>query len=198
MLPDIRDYDRLIREFHWNIPARYNIGVDVCDGWAAHAPDQAAILEVNARGDVTPITYGELRERSNRLANALASRGVNRGDRVAVLLPQTHQTAVAHIAIYKMGAIAVPLAALFGVDALDYRLRDAGGKAVVTNGAGAVKLAGIRDALPELQCVLCTDGASGGADDYVQALAAASADFTCADTSPDDPGLMIYTSGTTG
>src|SRR5438309_8957279 len=178
MLPDIRDYDRLIREFRWQIPARYNIGVDVCDRWATREPDQAAILEVNARGEVTPIPYGELRERSNRLANALASRGVKRGDRVAVLLPQTHQTAVAHIAIYKMGAIAVPLAALFGVDALDYRLRDAGVKAVVTNGAGAAKLAGIRDALPELQCVLCTDGASGGADDYHDALAAASADFT--------------------
>jgi acetyl-CoA synthetase len=198
MLPDIRNYDRLIQEFRWHIPADYNIGVDVCDRWAAHAPDQAAILEVNARGDVAPITYGELRERSNRLGRALATRGVKRGDRVAVLLPQMHQTAVAHIAIYKMGAIAVPLAALFGVDALEYRLRDAGVKALVTNGIGATKVAGIRSAVPELQCVLCTDGASGGAEDYNAALAGASADFTGADTNPNDPGLMIYTSGTTG
>jgi acetyl-CoA synthetase len=198
MLPDIRDYNRLIREFRWQIPARYNIGVDVCDRWAARVSNQAAILEVNARGDVTAVTYGELRERSNRLANALATRGVKRGDRIAVLLPQMHQTAVAHIAIYKMGGIAVPLAALFGVDALEYRLRDAGVKALVTNGAGATKTGGIRGAAPELECVLCTDGASGGAEDYDAALAAASADFTPADTSPEDPGLMIYTSGTTG
>jgi acetyl-CoA synthetase len=198
MLPDIHGYDRLIREFRWQIPARYNIGVDVCDRWAKRVPNQAAILEVNARGDVTPITYADLRQRSNRLASALAARGVKRGDRVAVLLPQVHQTAVAHIAIYKIGAIAVPLAALFGVDALEYRLRDAGVKAIVTNGVGATKLAGIRGALPELQSVLCTDGASGGAEDYNAALAGASTDFTPADTSPDDPGLMIYTSGTTG
>ena len=198
MLPDIRNYDRLLREFRWQIPARYNIGVDVCDRWAAGAADQAAILEVNARGNVTPISYGELRERSNRLANALAARGVQRGDRVAVLLPQVHQTAVAHIGIYKMGAVAVPLAALFGVDALEYRLRDAGVKALVTNAIGASKVASIRDAVPELQCVLCTDGASSGIEDYNSALAAASADFTPADTGPDDPGLMIYTSGTTG
>jgi acetyl-CoA synthetase len=198
MLPDIRDYNRLVREFRWQIPARYNIGVDVCDRWAAHVPDQAAILEVNARGDVAPITYGQLRERSNRLANALASRGVRRGDRVAVLLPQMHQTAVAHIAVYKMGAVAVPLAALFGVDALEYRLRDAGVKALVTNGIGATKVAGIRGAVPELECVLCTDGASHGIEDYNSALVGTSADFTPADTSPDDPGLMIYTSGTTG
>ena len=198
MLPDIHGYDRLIREFRWQIPARYNIGVDVCDRWAKRVPNQAAILEVNARGDVTPITYADLRQRSNRLASALVARGVKRGDRVAVLLPQVHQTAVAHIAIYKIGAIAVPLAALFGVDALEYRLRDAGVKAIVTNGVGATKLAGIRGALPELQSVLCTDGASGGAEDYNAALAGASTDFTPADTSPDDPGLMIYTSGTTG
>jgi acetyl-CoA synthetase len=198
MLPDIHGYDRLIREFRWQIPARYNIGVDVCDRWAKRVPNQAAILEVNARGDVTPITYADLRQRSNRLASALAARGVKRGDRVAVLLPQVHQTAVAHIAIYKIGAIAVPLAALFGVDALEYRLRDAGVKAIVTNGVGATKLAGIRGALPELQSVLCTDGASGGAEDYNAALAGASTDFTPADTSADDPGLMIYTSGTTG
>jgi len=198
MLPDIHGYDRLIREFRWQIPARYNIGVDVCDRWAKRVPSQAAILEVNARGDVTPITYADLRQRSNRLASALAARGVKRGDRVAVLLPQVHQTAVAHIAIYKIGAIAVPLAALFGVDALEYRLRDAGVKAIVTNGVGATKLAGIRGALPELQSVLCTDGASGGAEDYNAALAGASTDFTPADTSADDPGLMIYTSGTTG
>ena len=82
MLPDIRDYDRLIREFRWQIPARYNIGVDVCDRWAARVADQAAILEVNARGDVTPVTYGELRERSNRLANALASRGAPRSTEI--------------------------------------------------------------------------------------------------------------------
>ncbi|MBV8848574.1 MAG: acyl-CoA synthetase [Methylobacteriaceae bacterium] len=198
MLPDIREYDRLIREFRWNIPPRYNIGVDVCDRWADRSPNQAAILEVNAHGDVKPATYGELRERSNRLANALAARGVTRGDRVAVLLSQMHQTAVAHIAIYKMGAIAVPLAALFGVDALEYRLRDAGVKALVTNAAGATKVAGIRDDLPDLQCMFCTDGAASGAENYDDALATAAAHFTPADTSPDDPGLMIYTSGTTG
>jgi acetyl-CoA synthetase len=198
MLPDTRNYDRLIRQFRWQIPARYNIGVDVCDRWAARAPEQAAILEVNARGDVTPVTYGQLRERSNCLANALTARGVTHGERVAVLLPQTHQTAIAHIAIYKMGAIAVPLAALFGVDALEYRLRDAGVKAVVTNGAGATKLAGMRDALSGPQCVLCTDGASDAAEDYNAALAAASPEFTPADTSAEDPALMIYTSGTTG
>ena len=88
MIPDIRDYDRLIAAFRWTIPARYNIGVDVCDRWARAEPDRPAILDVTADGRVDVLTYGGLREQSNRLANVLARRGVRRGDRVAVLLPQ--------------------------------------------------------------------------------------------------------------
>ena len=61
---------------------------------------------------------------------------MRRGDRVALLLPQSFETAIAHVAIYKLGAIAVPLALLFGVEALEYRLHTAGVKAIVTNDAG--------------------------------------------------------------
>ena len=66
----------------------------------------------------------------------MRARGVRRGDRVALLLPQCFETAIAHVAIYKLGAIAVPLALLFGVEALEYRLQTAGVKAVITNAAG--------------------------------------------------------------
>ena len=81
-------------------------------------------------------TYARLREASNRLANALAARGVRRGDRVAILLPQSAAVAIAHVAVYKLGAVALPLAMLFGVDALGYRLGDAGATALITTGAG--------------------------------------------------------------
>ena len=123
MLPNIRDYDQLYREFRWPQLARYNIGVDVCDKWAGVDPDRLAILNIRADGKTENISFGWLREMSNRLANTLAAHGVARGDRVAMLLPQTPEAAVGHIAIYKLGAIAVPLAILFGVDALSYRLR---------------------------------------------------------------------------
>ena len=62
-----------------------------------------------------------------------------RGDRVAVLLPQTREAVAAHVAIYKLGAIAVPLASVFGVDALAYRLVDSGTKVVITDAAGAAQ-----------------------------------------------------------
>src|SRR5438105_12501221 len=117
MLPHLRDYDVLYREFQWQKLARYNIGVDVCDRWAAGEPDRLAIIHVRADGGIEEISYGALLDTSNRLANTLRAHGVERGDRVAILLPQTPEAASAHIATYKLGAIALPLAILFGVDA---------------------------------------------------------------------------------
>ena len=198
MLPDIRDYDRLVAAFRWEIPERYNIGVDVCDRWAAAEPERPAIIEVAPGGEVTVTTYGALRECSNRLANVLRARGVGPGDRVAVLLPQGAAVPIAHIAVYKLGAVALPLAVLFGIDALAYRLADAGAKALITNGAGVAKLKEIGAALPDLAVVLSTDGPDGAVEGFAQALEGASPEFEPVDTGPDDPALMIYTSGTTG
>src|SRR3954447_5325379 len=150
MLPNIRDYDQLYGEFRWPKLARYNIGVDVCDKWADADPDRLAILNIRADGRPEEISCGWLRETSNRLCNALSAHGIACGDRVAMLLRQTPEAAVGHIPIYKMGAIAVPLAILFGTDALSYRLQNAGVKAVITNAQGLAELNGIRGDLGEL------------------------------------------------
>lgn len=198
MLPNIRDYDRLYAEFRWRLPERYNIGVDVCDRWAAAEPDRPAILDVGPDGRVVATSYGALRRDSNRLANALVARGVGLGDRVAILLPQGRNVPVSHIAIYKLGGIAVPLAALFGVDALGYRLADSGAKALITDAAGLAKLRQVDVPLPELALVLSTDGPDGAAEGFGEALADASDEFAPRATRADDPALMIYTSGTTG
>src|SRR4051812_2908131 len=198
MLPDIRDYERLVGAFRWNIPERYNIGVDVCDRWAAAEPERPAILDLAVDGKVAVTSYGRLRECSNRLANVLRARGVARGDRVAVLLPQGAAVPIAHIAVYKLGGVALPLAALFGVDALAYRLANAGVKAVITNAAGVAKLKQIGAELPDLAFVLSTDGPDGSVEGFSEALKGASPEFSPADTCADDPAMMIYTSGTTG
>ncbi len=198
MLPAIREYDELCRRFAWQIPARYNIGTDVCDRWAAVEPGRTAILAVQADGRVDSFSYGWLKETSDRLANVLRAHGVVRGERVALLLPQMPEVAAAHIATYKLGAVALPLALLFGVDALGYRLENSGAKVLITNAQGAAKVAPLRDALPGLKTVFCVDGAADGALALGEALARASSSFTAVDTGPDDPAMMIYTSGTTG
>ena len=158
VLPAARDYDALYRSFRWQVPARYNIGVDVCDRWAEREPGRTAIFNVRADGGVDEISYGALRETSNRLANVLAARGIRRGDRVAILLPQAPAVAAAHIAIYKLGAIALPLAMLFGVEAIGYRLEDSGARALITNAQGLAKLAEHPRARCRLALVLSVDG----------------------------------------
>lgn len=198
ILPDLTDYAALREGFRWRIPDRYNIAIDVCDRWAAVEPDRPAIIEVSTDWQVSPVSFGWLREHSNRLANALRARGVGRGDRIAILLPQGRAVLTAHLAAYKLGAIAVPLAALFGVDALAYRLADSGAKVVVTNAGGLAKLGQITQPLPELCSCISTDGADGSVEGWDALLAEGSPDFTAVDTTPDDPALMIYTSGTTG
>ncbi len=196
MIPRIHDYDRLIAEFRWPELARYNIGVDCCDRWAEREPERVAIIEAIG-DDAIPVTYGELRARSNQLAHALAKRGVRRGDRVAILLPQGRAVPIAHLAAYKLGAVAVPLAALFGPDAIGFRLRDSGAKALVTNAAGLTK-ARESGVAGEVAILISSDGPDGAAEGFAEICEGEPTDFTPAETTPDDPGLMIYTSGTTG
>ena len=198
MLPHIRNYDELYRKFRWQVPARYNIGVDVCDRWAQSEPGRLALVNVLADGTSEEIRYGSLKESSDRLANALSAHGLARGDRVAILLPQMPEVVISHVAVYKLGAVALPLAVLFGVDALSYRLQNSGAKAVVTNAQGAAKIGEIREQLPELLLVLSTDGPGDGAGGFAETIGRAAAAFTPVETGPDDPALMIYTSGTTG
>ncbi len=189
MLPSATTYADLCARFEWAIPARYNIGWDVCDKWARCDPARVALILDEEGRDVS---FEELRGLSNRMANLLADLGVARGDRVAVLLPQRLETAVAHIGALKLGAISIPLFTLFGEDALAHRLADSGAKVVVTDTGGAAKLAKMRDSLPDLAHVLNADN---GLD---AALAGQSDGFTNVDTAASDPAFIIYTSGTTG
>src|SRR5690348_5052039 len=102
MLPEIRTYDEMFRQFRWQVPARFNIGVEVCDRWAERDPGRLALVAVSPDGRSRDLSYGWLRDTSNRLANVLAGCGITRGDRVAILLPQAPEVAAIHVAIYKL------------------------------------------------------------------------------------------------
>lgn len=198
MLQKKSTYNEVYEGFHWNIPKFYNIGIDVCDKWADERYRLALIYE-DEGGRTEKFTFWDIKNLSNRLANALRANGVARGDRIGILLPQCPETAIAHIAVYKLGAIAIPLFTLFGPDALEYRLMNSGAKAVVTDGTNIEKLLQIRDRLPELKIIFVTRGKPGtGVVDFWTALEKGSSHFEAVMTKADDPALIIYTSGTTG
>jgi acetyl-CoA synthetase len=197
MLKQGKSYEEVRRHFRWHIPARYNIGVDVCDKWADD-PARTALIYMRESGKVERTSFRDLKHLSNALANALAAHGAGRGERIGILLPQAPETAVAHIATYKLGAIAVPLFTLFGAEALEFRLADSGAKVLITDAAGLGKLAEIRARLPDLELVLSIDGPGPGALSFHGEIEKARDSFTPVDTAADDPALIIYTSGTTG
>ncbi|TWC62372.1 acyl-CoA synthetase [Herbaspirillum sp. SJZ099] len=199
MLPTApQPYEDIASGFGWNIPEHYNIGVDVCDKWAEREPQRLALVHIARDGGVREYSFGQMRALSNRMANLLRAHGVQRGERIGILLPQAPETAFSHVAAYKSGCIAIPLFALFGAEALEYRLHNSGARVVVTNAEGAAKLAGIRDRLPALKTVFTIDGARPGTVDLHAALAGQGESFTPVATRADDPAVIIYTSGTTG
>ena len=168
--------EELYRSFRWQVPARVNLGVDVRE---RHPRDWVAIVVTDGREVTRRVTFGELSGDSNRLANALRAKGIGEGDRVGIALPQRPETAVAHIAVYKLGAIAVPLSTRFGPDAMAVRLDDAEPVVVLAD--------------RELEGVETID-----VHELPALLAAASDRFEPVETGPDTPALIVYTSGTTG
>lgn len=198
MLQKTDQYETLYRDFRWDIPSRFNIGVAVADVWAEREADRIALIDCSNPDEHRTLTFGALRDQANRFANGLRSLGIKEGDRVAILLPQSFETAIAHCAIYKLGAIAVPLALLFGTEALEFRLNFSGCKAIVTNGRGRDTVRPLRSRLPGLSHLVCTDEPGEDEVAFTSLLAGQSPAFTAIDSGPDDPALMIFTSGTTG
>jgi len=192
------DYDSLARGFRWDVPASFNIAWACC-GRHAQARERFALYFEDEDGTRTAFSFWDIQVRANRLSNSLRALGVGRGDRVAMILPQRPETAIAYMAIFQMGAIAVPLSHLFGPDALEYRLRDAGVAVAIADADALPRVLGVRERLSALRHVI---GAAGAREAAVESwdllLERASARFDPAPTSADDPALIIYTSGTTG
>jgi len=190
---------RLHRDFAWSVPEQFNIAQACLQRWARDTPAAVAIVQDAGDAPAVPTTYAALQRDARRLSNALASLGVMRGDRVAIVMPQRPQTAVALMAVFQMGAIAVPLSTLFGAEALQSRLDDSGAKLAIVDEASAGAIAALRESCPALLKVMGVGAADGAGDvSWGASLAAARDFFEPADTRADDPALLIYTSGTTG
>ena len=198
MLKPGKSYEEVVTRFRWEIPDYYNIGVDICDKWADH-PNRLALMYENEEGRLDKYTFADFKRLSNRLANGLRAGGVGSGDRLGILLPQCPETAISHIAAYKIGAIAIPMFTLFGTDALAYRLANSAAKGIITDSANLPKILEIQQRLPDLKVVILTGtGKEENVLSFKELIEKGSDDFRPLKTRADDPALIIYTSGTTG
>ena len=188
----------MYNSFRWEIPEFYNIGVDICDKWA-HQRYRLALIYEDENGQVEKYSFWDLKRLSNGLANGLKASGIGPGDRVGILLPQSPEAGIAHIATYKMGAVVIPLFTLFGIDALEYRLSNSEAKGIVTDEANLSKVLEILDRLPYLKTVILTRGKTpDGVLSFGELVEKGSSSFQPLKTRADDPAFISYTSGTTG
>ena len=197
-------YARLHASFGWAVPEQFNMAQACCARWAAQ-PDASKRIAVRAysTGAASQFhSYSELQAQANRLSNVLTVLGVRRGDRVAIVMPQCFETAVAYMAVLQMGAVAMPLSMLFGPDALEYRLHDSEAVVALADAAALESLQAVRDNCPLLRFVVgvgALPDTQGRADmNYAVALAQEPERFTPAVTRADEAAVLIYTSGTTG
>ena len=191
-------YREICAAHRWSVPADFNIARAVC-GRHASEPERLALLWEDEAGATARYSFADLQRQANRLSNALRAHGVGRGDKVAIVLPQRPETAIAHVACYQLGAVAVPLSFLFGPDALEYRLRNSEAKIVLCDPASLPNLVPVRTALPALTGVVGVAGArESWTVDWESLLEKASDRFTAVRTEAGDPALLVYTSGTTG
>jgi acetyl-CoA synthetase len=192
-------YAGLYAEFRWQVPDDFSIAEACCGRWAREQASAIAVRFENEAGFQAHYSYGQLQRAANRLANALQRQGVLRGDRVAILLPQCFETAVSHIAINQLGAVAMPLSMLFGPEALEYRLRDSGAVLAIAEGGTVPALRGLRQQLPDLRSLIVVSGTAAENEiEWMAALQAEDARFCPVKTRADDAAILVYTSGTTG
>jgi hypothetical protein len=195
-------YADLHSRFGWQVPEHFNMAVVCSRRWAANpaTAQQTAVIACAPGQPDRRHSYAELQQQANRLSNALEVLGVQRGDRVAIVMPQRFETAVAYMAVLQMGAVGMPLSQLFGPEALEFRLQDSEAVVAICDASTLAAVQSVGGNCPLLRSVVAVDGQGGGATalDWAKVLAQADTGFDVVHTRADEAAVLIYTSGTTG
>jgi acetyl-CoA synthetase len=194
------NWEAMHRGFGWQVPERFNIAQACCTRWARES-DAARRIAIRAHGPTGPrtLSFAQLQREANAMSNLLAGLGVRRGDRVAIVMPQRFETAIAYMAVFQLGAVAMPLSMLFGPEALEYRLQDSEAAVAICDESSIANIAQVRAQCPTLRTVVGVGGAAAQADlGWEAQRAMLEAEFVPAATHADDGAVLIYTSGTTG
>lgn len=193
------DYDELLDVFEWTVPESFNMATYICDRWAGDA-DRVAIHADDGSGRRETYTFLELEETANAVANYLQDQGVERGDRVGINARQRPETVVAHIACWKLGAVSVPLSTLFGTDAVEYRLNDAGVVACFVDNSNVDTLRAVINEMVSLGTVVTIGEVTPQSNEasFDEVVETNPPNFQTIQTDAKDDAIIIYTSGTTG
>ncbi|PHR07969.1 MAG: AMP-dependent synthetase, partial [Sulfitobacter sp.] len=193
---DAETYEQLIRDFSWHVPEKLNIAHEICERHAIESPDALALVE-DTGTCVRCYSFADLKRLSDNLAYSLATLGVNRGTRVVVSLGQDAEGLLAHLACFKIGAVSVPIAALYSGEGIAFRVNDSNAHLIITDRAGADKVAPLD--MPGVSHIIVTGGMAQGDELGFDALIAQDCGaYPLADTRADEPALIFYTSGSTG
>ncbi|RZJ21034.1 MAG: AMP-binding protein, partial [Haliea sp.] len=195
------NYAQMHQAFRWQVPEHFNIAEVCCARWARR-PDATKRIAIRAHRPGTGdrfLAYSQLQEQANRASGLLRRLGVQRGDRVAIVMPQRFETAIAYMAVFQLGAVAMPLSMLFGPEALEYRLQDSDAVVAICDESSIGNLLPVRAQCPALRTVVGVGAAAAQADlDWTSELATQDAAFTAVATKAEEGAVLIYTSGTTG
>ncbi|MBU4518041.1 MAG: AMP-binding protein [Gammaproteobacteria bacterium] len=193
-------YADLHGRFGWQVPRRFNMAAVCSRRWAADpaTAQQTAVIATAPGQPDRHHSYAELQQQANRLSSALAALGVRCGDRVAIVMPQRFETAVAYMAVLQMGAVGMPLSQLFGPEALEFRLQDSEAVTAICDASTLAAVQSVAGQCPQLRALIAVDAPAPGALAWADLLAAAPPRFKAVDTLADEAAVLIYTSGTTG
>lgn len=189
-------YQSLYDSFEYEIPEQFNIADYVCDRWAEDK-GRVALFSERAGGERTTLTFWQLQESANQMANYLREVGVEAGDRVAMTGSQKPEILISMVAALKVGAVAVPVSGMYGLDGLEYRLRDSGADVFVADSAN-IEIIRELGSIPPTEVLVVDTTPESGETAFWTAIESHSSEFSNVRTRPEDPAFVIYTSGTTG
>lgn len=200
MIDELANFQRQRDSFRWNIPETFNFGRDVVDAFAQN-PERPAVLWKNASGSERRLTFAQIRDASNRVADLLRALGIGPLDPVIVMLPRVPEWQIVTVGALKCGALLIPSSTILRPKDIAYRAQHSGAVAIVTLSEQTVSVDQVRGDIPSVRhfLELTSDGAAApGWIDLRSAMQSTSDSWDGNPTAASDPALVYYTSGTTG
>jgi acetyl-CoA synthetase/medium-chain acyl-CoA synthetase len=188
-----------LKHFEVQVPERFNWGFDVIDKWGDERGSERALVFVDEKSGPQTFTFGQIAEKSSQLCNFFASNGLERGDPVLLMLPNTPMIWLSVVGLIKAGAVVVPSAPTLTQKDLEYRISAAGIRGVITDAPNASKFDHLATGPGAPRFYGCV-GKGQPSSNWVGMEDAFSESKRAprVDTRSDDPAFYYFTSGTEG